>query len=202
MEFVDYDIDISSLRVARSSSVRDDYGPNIVSSFPLPFSQVMGGRKPMSSAQVFRLPDEILSLILRLVDDDSLSSLALADSNFRQLARSRQFCSVIFDYSPLKWELLLHLAEEGSAAKKAIFSPRIGSCIRQFTVATTGNWFNHVSQLDDPRARKKPQVCGIVPVAEHISKLASAKRMYSKALNTLGFVFTNSLPHLALLDVG
>ncbi|KAL3445046.1 hypothetical protein BJX65DRAFT_310202 [Aspergillus insuetus] len=76
---------------------------------PLTPDRVMEGR-PFAArdSRLFKLPLEILSFIIRYLDGDkqSLASLALVNSDCRQLARSCQFQTIVFESSPSSTHLL------------------------------------------------------------------------------------------------
>lgn len=65
---------------------------------PLSFDRLSEGRT-RSAASLFRLPGEILDAILPHVASDSLTSLALVNSDCLIWARSRQFVSVQLEYN-------------------------------------------------------------------------------------------------------
>ncbi|KAI5862257.1 hypothetical protein GGS23DRAFT_597868 [Durotheca rogersii] len=102
------------------------------------------------SSRLLALPAEILAEILDLLAGDAraLGALALASSDCRQLARSRQFAAVRFDYSPWAQELARALADELAARVRdrdrggpgAAPRPAIGACVRSFVMASTPNW--------------------------------------------------------------
>jgi hypothetical protein len=66
---------------------------------PLTFDRVMENRPPTTTARLFKMPIEILALILKYVDSSFLAALALVNSNCGQLARSRYL--VIFLGAPI-----------------------------------------------------------------------------------------------------
>lgn len=202
----DYDIQSLTSTLPVKRGVKDDYRSGLVPSFPLSCSQVIEGGNSSLCAPILELPDEIVAIILENIDQESLSSLALVDRGFRQLARSRQFSSVLFDYSPAKWDLLNHLAKEGEkrVAHESVTSlsiPSIGICIRRFRVDTRGKWFNSVNKLEDTRVMERPKAGEGPSEAERKAKLDAAKELYLKALRTLSFVFAHALPNLQLVDV-
>ncbi|KAL6802775.1 hypothetical protein GGI42DRAFT_342975 [Trichoderma sp. SZMC 28013] len=107
---------------------------------PLLLSQAMEGHPITSQSHFLSLPLEILAEIMALIANDkpALSSLALVNSDCRQLARSYQFVEVCFDYGPRSTRLLQRLVDEAQArangASSTTASLFIGSCIRQVTV--------------------------------------------------------------------
>lgn len=122
----------------------DDFGKEEVPPLPMSFDRVCDGSGPRSSAPLFRLPTEILGIILHHVAPDSLASLALVNRDCLQWARSRRFASIHLDYSPSSWGLLGPLLEEASSGFSPSCSvsslPRLGLCIRRITVATLPYW--------------------------------------------------------------
>ncbi|KAF5666085.1 hypothetical protein FHETE_6386 [Fusarium heterosporum] len=82
-----------------------------------------------SKSKLTQLPAEILAEIIELLSNDksSLASLALVNSDCRQLARCRQFAEVDFDYSLPAQNLVLHLAQEAVIPSQQF---NIASCIR------------------------------------------------------------------------
>jgi len=92
----------------------------------------MESRPPTST--LCHLPDEILAMILSYLDPADLAKLAFVNSDCRQLARSKQFSSVIFDYSEQCWSLISYLALEArlrSMNKNGLTAkPSLGACIR------------------------------------------------------------------------
>ncbi|MCJ1236182.1 hypothetical protein MMC14_004159 [Varicellaria rhodocarpa] len=115
------------------------YRKEVVFRRPLSFDRVNEGRPSQSSAQNFQLPVEILGEILHHIPSASLASLALVNRDCRQLARSRQFASVLLDYSYYSLDLvdlLYSEHEERLANNGSTLLPSLGSCIRAVTVAT------------------------------------------------------------------
>jgi hypothetical protein len=92
-------LDILGLFMPMLSGGKDEYGKDVVPPLPLWVDRVMENRPLKSTAPLLRLPYEVLGNILSNVDPDSLGDLALVNRDCRQLARSRQFSSICFDYS-------------------------------------------------------------------------------------------------------
>ncbi len=111
---------------------------------PLLPDRAMEGRSISLSgagSKLLAVPVEILANILGHIADDkkALRSLALVNSDCRQLARSCQFSTVRFDYSHYACRLLGHLAEEAqSRDRQSRVGHRgtIGACIRRIEVET------------------------------------------------------------------
>lgn len=130
-----------SLLMPMFSGNKDEYGKEAVPPLPLSFDRVMEGRPASTSAPLFRLPDEILSIIVQHMDRESLKSLALVNSDCRQMARSVQFNNIRLDYSHQSWSLLFLLQNEAierfsDAENGRTLRPAMGACIRRITVAT------------------------------------------------------------------
>ncbi|KAK2791042.1 hypothetical protein FQN53_007231 [Emmonsiellopsis sp. PD_33] len=121
------------------SIARDDYGKDLMRPLPLSLDRVRRGRASCSNSRLLRLPVELLSCILSHIPDASLASLALVNSDCRQLARSRQFASVCLNYSDASWSLVKPMLTESSDPLRKHNTPvsRLGACIRHLTVATS-----------------------------------------------------------------
>ncbi|KAL6399698.1 hypothetical protein AUP68_17104 [Ilyonectria robusta] len=133
---MDLNHDVSGLMMEVPVGIeRDTFGREHHPRRPLLLDTVMEGRERASRSRLLQLPAEILAEVVDLLTDDkaALASLALVNSDCRQLARSVQFAEIRFDYSRHKQELMLELARE------AFNSPRklsIGACVRRFTFAS------------------------------------------------------------------
>lgn len=82
---------------------------------------------------------ELLTRIVQFLPSSSLADLALVSRDCRQLARSRQFARVRFDYSLNSLDLLRVLVQEGfdRAENNGLTKyPALGACIRHVTVET------------------------------------------------------------------
>ena len=105
---------------------------------PLNFDRVMDGSRPRAfSSALFKLPIEILALIISFVESSSLAMLALVNRECRQLARSRQFASLNLDDSPSSMALVrLFISEtrERSINNGLTALPSLGACVRRITV--------------------------------------------------------------------
>lgn len=142
--------DVSEMMMSSFSGVEaDEFGKDKDAILPLLLPKVMEGR-PIGSTSLLlcRLPPEILGDIMDLIVNDkaALSSLALVNSDCRQLARSCQFAKVYFDYSPNSRLLLLQLMKEAIARlghddpSNTTRPPFIGSCIRRVVVKPRSDW--------------------------------------------------------------
>jgi hypothetical protein len=128
-------MDISSLLETKYFYSGDEYGQEIVPPAPLAFDRVNEGRAPKSDAPLLNLPLELLGHILDYVPRDSLAAFALVNTDCRQLARSRQFASVLLDYSDDSWDLIKKLLDEGlerhTSDNNLTRTPSLGACIRR-----------------------------------------------------------------------
>ncbi|VUC24176.1 unnamed protein product [Clonostachys rosea] len=113
---------------------RGDVNPRRV----LLFDAVMEGREPASQCLLLSLPSEVLACIVDLLADDktTLASLALVNSDCRQLARSCQFADLHLDYSGSANQLIEALGAEAAARDSLPLKPSIGVCVRNITVAS------------------------------------------------------------------
>lgn len=121
-------------------TLKDDEGKfqrGPVPLLPIFFDRVMERHPPTSASALFNLPVVILGLILEFMDPSSLASLALVNSDCRQLARSRQFADVRLDYSDSSEALVRVLESETSERMKngSTSRPSLGACIRRLTVS-------------------------------------------------------------------
>ncbi|UKZ78897.1 hypothetical protein TrVFT333_006643 [Trichoderma virens FT-333] len=132
--------DVSRLMISRWPGWKDENEVQEATKLPLLLSRVMEGLPITSQSPFLALPLEVLVQIMALIADDrdALSTLALLNSDCRQLARSFQFVDVCFDYGPLSTKLLERLLDEAQARADAASDNAntlfIGSCIRRVTV--------------------------------------------------------------------
>ncbi|KAH7006922.1 hypothetical protein EDB80DRAFT_717979 [Ilyonectria destructans] len=128
--------DVSSLMMGMFSGIeKDEFGREQHARRPLLLDTVMEGRNRVSRSRLLQLPAEILADVVDLLTDDkaALASLALVNSDCRQLARSGQFAEIRFDYSRHTQELVLELARESFDSPRKL---SIGTCVRRFTFAS------------------------------------------------------------------
>lgn len=112
---------------------------------PLTFDRVMEG-KPIAAhdSALFRIPTEILTVIVNYLstDNEALASLALVNSDCRQLARSCQFRIVKFDFGPRSQSMLMILQREVVERRRnrgrCNFTPTLSACIRRVLVNNDG----------------------------------------------------------------
>lgn len=191
---------ILDLMMPMFSGTKDDFGSGIVPPLPLLFDRVSEGRDMISQAPLLRLPLEIVALILRHLPPSALASLAFVNSDCRQLARSRQFASIHFDYSDRTMGLINQLQKEAAerqASHGSTAGMAIGPCIRRLTIATHPGWVKHRHDVDLSEefvALEKP---------EQTRRLNSACKLYFDSyLSSIDDLLSTPvvLPHLELLD--
>ena len=95
-----------------SGNERDAFTQSVPPRNFLLLDRVLEGRAPASSAPLLHLPVEILALIVQKIPDDCLAPFAFVNSDCRQLARSRQFANLLFDYSPKAVDIIERLLME------------------------------------------------------------------------------------------
>jgi hypothetical protein len=119
-----------------------DFAPS-----PLTLDRVMEGR-PIAArdSRLLNLPVEILSVIIKYIDTgkEALASLALVNSDCRQLARSCQFRTVIIDFSPRSSSVLGILIREAAERFRSenglTRRPSLGACIRRIKTNSDHLW--------------------------------------------------------------
>ena len=182
------------------SGMNDEFGKEEVPPLPLSFDRICGPRSPQSTASLFKLPTEILGLILQHVAPNSLFSLALVDRDCLQWARSRRFARIRLDYSNsslyLLQLLLREVSDRHSPASSTTPLPKLGPCIRRITVATHPGWVTHrhgVSLDDEFQDLSKD---------EQTKRMVDASRaFYDEYIPDIQHVLNPLvLPHLELLD--
>jgi hypothetical protein len=128
---------------------------------PLIPDWVMEGR-PFAArdSRLFKLPLEILSTIVQYLDGDkrSLASLVLVNSDCRQLARSCQFQTIVFDSSPSSTHLLgiliYEAAERSRSPNRLTDRLSLGACIH--CVKTNASYYK--DQIRSLRMRDRLRV--------------------------------------------
>lgn len=192
--------EILDLMMPMFSGTKDDFGKELVPPRPLLFDRVSEGREPMSGSKLLRLPLEVLSLVVQKVPKTSLASFALVNSDCRQLARSRQFTSLHFDYSDHKLAMINKLKEE--AAERAAHDgltvkPALGPCVRRLTVATHPGWVNYRHDVE------LSENFNALPKNEQSKRLITAcNAFFGSYLTSIQDLLSNRtvMPHLELLD--
>ncbi|KAL8939851.1 MAG: hypothetical protein Q9216_003139 [Gyalolechia sp. 2 TL-2023] len=121
---------------------------------PLLFDRVSDGRPITSTSRLLTLPSEIVASILHHLSPASLASLALVNSDCRQLARCHQFTIVRLDYSESAVQFIHQLqaeALERSSSDGSTKTMALGPCVRRLTVAThpTHIYQRHDIDLND-----------------------------------------------------
>ncbi|KAF4988685.1 hypothetical protein F66182_16686, partial [Fusarium sp. NRRL 66182] len=126
---------------------------------PLTLDRVLEGRPIVAQdSPLLRLPVMILSDIIKYIETDmeTLKSLALVNSDCRQLAQSCQFAIVNLDYSIRSYRLfgaLIREATERSITKDSVTrQPSIGACIRYLTASS-----KHSRDESNMIARMRPR---------------------------------------------
>ncbi|KAK7753291.1 hypothetical protein SLS62_004810 [Diatrype stigma] len=114
---------------------------------PLLLDRVLEGRPIASPSSIlFTIPVEILTLILRYValDKRDLASLALVNSDCRQLARSCQFATVTLDFGSHALQIVAKLQQEAVQRMRSpqglTHSPSLGACVRTLRSSTSEYW--------------------------------------------------------------
>lgn len=174
---------------------KDEFGKDVVPPIPLSFDRVNEGRPPTSKSLIFQLPFEILRIIVLYLSESSLAALSLVSKDCCQLARSRRFVSVQFNYSiPQKHLIrkLLNEIHERIVDKRSIVSPAIGVCIRRLQIATNAEWasqrfnINLEEELDLERDKRLQKAHSV---------------FYGDYLPPIQLILSWALPHLELLDI-
>lgn len=182
------------------SGMKDEFGKELVPPLPLLFDRVSEGRKPVSGTKLLGIPLEVLALVVQKVPEASLASLALVNSDCRQLARSRQFASVHFDYSDHALEIIDKLQKEAAERSNhdgLTEKPALGPCIRRVTVATHPGWvtYRHNAEISERFIA--------LPKKEQSERLTTAyNAFFHSYLTSIQYLLSHRtiLPHLELLD--
>ncbi|KAF7556926.1 hypothetical protein G7Z17_g1051 [Cylindrodendrum hubeiense] len=130
------DQDVSSMMMGTfSGTERDEFGREHDARRSLLLDTVMKGRQRASRSRFLQMPAEILADVVDLLTDDkpALASLALVNSDCRQLARCCQFAEIHFDYSLRAHQLFMALATEATDTARQL---GIGNCVRRVTFAS------------------------------------------------------------------
>ena len=192
--------DVLDLMMPMFSGHKDEYGKELVPPLPLLFDRVSEGRKPVSRARLLNVPLEILALVVQKVPETSLASLALVNSDCRQLARSRQFASLHFDYSDRTLAIIDKLKEEATDRSNLggfTGKPALGPCIRRLTVATHPGWIKHRHKVE------LSEDFNALPKRESSRRLTAAYHaLFGTYYTSIQDLLSNwtVLPHVELLD--
>lgn len=194
------EFEVMDLMMPMFSGVTDEYGKEIVPPLPLLLDRVSEGKMPVSGTKLLKLPLEVLALVVQKVPEASLASLALVNSDCRQLARSRQFASLHFDYSDTTLAIIEKLKEEVIERSKGnglTSKPALGPCIRRLTVATHPGWVNYRHDIE------LSESFIALPKKERSKRLTAAcNSFFGSYLTSIQDLLSNRtvLPHLELLD--
>ncbi|MCJ1470690.1 hypothetical protein MMC07_009337 [Pseudocyphellaria aurata] len=92
-----------------------------------------------SNSFLNKLPFEIVEQIIEQVEPASLPSLALVNRACRQLARSRQFASIVLNFEQCSSDLIQQLRAEYQEiqAHGTTLSPSLGVCVRYIKVISS-----------------------------------------------------------------
>jgi hypothetical protein len=129
---------------------------DIKSPSPLAFDRVIEGTAVAAqNSPLFSIPTEILTVIVSylVTNKADLTSLALVNSDYRQLARSCQFRTVKLDASPHSHSILGILQREAVERRQNRGYTRslsLSACIRRVVVGNAGYW----KELSALRPRK------------------------------------------------
>lgn len=181
------------------SGTQDEYGKEVVPPRSLLFDRVSEGKEPVSRSKLLRLPLEVLALVVQKIAEESLASFALVNSDCRQLARSRQFTSLHFDYSDRTLAIINKLQEEvAERSNHGGFTgrPALGPCVRRLTVATHSGWVNYRHDIEGESFDALPK---------HLQSkrlTAASNAFFGAYLTSIQDLLSNRcvLPHLELLD--
>ncbi|RYN63538.1 hypothetical protein AA0117_g12684 [Alternaria alternata] len=177
----------------------NDFGKETVEPDLLWFDRINEGQPLSSGFPSSRLPLELVWRVVKLVDDEDLGCLALVNRDCRQLARSRQFTTIMLDYSDRSIGILGVLVDE---CKQRIENhgkartPSIGACIRKMIVAAEPRWITsrHKVELSDEFHATEAE--------ERTMRLDHACETFFKDyMFSIGLVLSNTiaLPHLERL---
>ncbi|KAM0800361.1 hypothetical protein BDR22DRAFT_805996 [Usnea florida] len=192
--------EVLELMMPMISGQKDEFGKELVPPLPLWFDRVSEWRKPVSTTKLLNIPVEVLALVVQKVPEISLASLALVNSDCRQLARSRQFASLHFDYSDRTLAIIDKLKEEATDRSNLgglTSKPALGPCIRRLTVATHPRWINYRHNVELREVFSAP------PDKERSRRLAAAYHaLFGTYYPSIQDLLSNRtvLPHVELLD--
>ncbi|KAF2426285.1 hypothetical protein EJ08DRAFT_638100 [Tothia fuscella] len=171
---------------------KDEYGQKSQIYKPLSFDRLTEGRPVRSNAPIFGLPVELINEILKHVPDRSLSHFALVSWTCCQLARSRQFVSVKFDFSNRTLAIASKLARESLERKNTgkTKQPALGTCIRRISVATNPEWISHRHDFD------LQSLADLDPDLKEQKLKRASSEYYDLYLPSLEAIISQGLPHL------
>jgi hypothetical protein len=148
------------------------------------------------------MPAEILTHIADFLvgNKSTLASLALVNSDCRQLARTCQFAEILFDYSPAALDLFMSLERESSERRASpngiTTAPTIGACVRRVTFAP--DQMNIVNFHQNYReSRRGPQAN---TSSEYVGQAFQEDiEHYSKIRGTVAQAVQSAMPNLETL---
>ena len=192
------EVDLLGLMLPTFSGTKDDFGKEVVPPCPLLFDRVSEGREFVSKSNLLRFPLEVLALVIEKVPVASLPSLALVNTDCRQLARSRQFPSLRFDYSDTTLAIVQKLQEEAAERSNhhgLTQKPALGPCIRRLIVATHPGWLNYRHDIE------LSQSYNALSEIEKSNRLTVAGRAFGSYISSIQSLLRNRIvmPHLELL---
>ena len=194
----DRDRDVFHLLIPRASADKDENGHDIVPPTPLAFDRVNEGRAPKSNAPLFKLPLEVLGTISNYVPREASAAFAFVNRDCRQLARSRQFTSILLDFSDASAGMVKKLLQEGierrDNSNKLTLNPSLGACIRRITIATNPGWLAHRHGLPYGILKK----LGRTETRERVE--SAGRAFFGHYLPSIEVALRDALPHLELLD--
>ncbi|KAF4451658.1 hypothetical protein F53441_5337 [Fusarium austroafricanum] len=180
----------SLLRVETGES--DEFGKEQSKARSLLLDTVAEGRTRASRCKLLQMPAEILADIVDFLADDkpALASLALLNSDCRQLARCCQFAEICFDYSLEAQSLFLSLVRETLTKRLPL---TIAACVRRVTFATNPQYV----------AQRHPEVYKSVRDDGEHSFTVEQKRRLNKeiilsysALRRIAMLAISAMPNL------
>ena len=189
--------EILDLLLPMSSGMKD-VGPPL----PLLFDRVSEGRKPVSGTKLLEIPLEVLAQIVQKIPKASLASFALVNSDCRQLARSRQFTSLHFDYSDHTLAIIQKLQEEAAERSNhdgLTGKPALGPCIRRITVHTHPKWVEYRHSVEPSKT-----FMALPKNEQSIRLITACNAFFGSYLTSIQNLLSNrsALPHLEMLDWG
>jgi hypothetical protein len=190
---------LSLIEESSTKILSDQYGQLRQSHRPVSIYRVKEGTRFRSRAKLFQLPVEILEEIVQYIPQSSLAKFALVNWDCCQIARSRQFATVVLDYSTSAFALLSALLQEAlqraNNDNRKTKLPAIGACIRYLKIATDRAWVEHRHSLD-------LDILHYLDNSETRDYFQKAARSYySVYLDTLSKIIPIALPHLESFEM-
>ncbi|KAI1472110.1 uncharacterized protein F4812DRAFT_416618 [Daldinia caldariorum] len=155
----------------------------------LVLDRVMEGQPLASQSRLLRLPSDILTDIVNLLIGDrlTLASLALVNSDCRQLARSGQFADINFDQMLSRSQQLLSKLDQEHISRMNNSKPglTIGACVRRIET-TSYSQFRH-------------RFIGMKPFRTGTEYEEQARQDYESMRANLQRVICSALPNLEVI---